>query len=137
MSLAFGADSPQIQGRVNRMKQRLLAERLEQIIHRAVLKSLRTRRFISVRRDEDDRDFAMTGRQPAPQFDPAHSRHAHIEYQAARISEMVRFQNSTAEANTSTANPQDLIKHRSDSLTEVSSSTTEIRERLDILTFHL
>jgi hypothetical protein len=45
--------------------------------------------------------------------------------------------NFSAEAKASAANPKDLIKHRRDSRTEALSLITEIRERLDVLTFQL
>jgi hypothetical protein len=43
-------------------------------------------------RDEDNRDFTMTGRQPTLELEPIHPRHAHIEYQAVRIVDMIRIQ---------------------------------------------
>src|SRR5215467_14645080 len=47
------------------------------------------------------------------------------------------LKNSSAEANTATANPTDLIKPLRDSRTESSSSTIEISGILTMLTFHL
>jgi hypothetical protein len=42
--------------------------------------------------DEDNRRFTMIGQQVTPEFDPIHSRHDDIQYQAIRITKMVRVQ---------------------------------------------
>ena len=79
----------------------------------------------------------MIGLPNDAELEPIHPRHAHIEDQAVRIADTIRIQNSSAEANTFTANPTDLIKPLRDSRTESSSSTTEIRGRLVIADLYL
>src|SRR5207249_1442802 len=41
---------------------------------------------------EDNRNLTITGRQLTLKLEPIHPRHAYIEYQAVRITEMIRIQ---------------------------------------------
>jgi hypothetical protein len=95
---------------VDRLKQRFLAERPEQIIHRAVFKSLQTRRpsacAVMKITGISGNSAANRRRSSSPLI---HGLRASSIRRRVSGS-LYEFKNSSAEENASTAKPKDLIK---------------------------
>ncbi len=66
-------------------EQGLLAKGLGQEVHRASLQRSLSHVFIVMRRDEDDRDTAISRSQLTLQLEAVHPWHPHIENQAGRV----------------------------------------------------
>src|SRR5882724_1265297 len=86
------APSFRTQSCLDRSQQRFLAEGFEQVIHRAAPQGSQPQFLISMCGDEDDPHLGMAGNEMALQFEPAHSRHAHIEDQAVRLARTIGAQ---------------------------------------------
>src|SRR6266436_3614670 len=90
--ISFVSNHFETKRRCYRIQQRFVTEGLAQVIHCTVLKSLRTRRLISMCRDEDNRDLRRDLPQLTLKVEPIHPVHAHIKDQTARSAEMIRIQ---------------------------------------------
>jgi hypothetical protein len=80
------------ESRIDRIEQLFLVKWFVQKRHCASFKSLGSLSVIFMRRDKDDR-YGLVGRSHLTlELGPAHARHAHVKYQAARLRQMIRTQ---------------------------------------------